>query len=172
VSQDALLQSAELVVRLQSELARQRPAGVPVDRQRIGLAPRAVQREHQLSAEALVQRMLGDELFQLRNDRVVSTELEVGVDSPLEQLEPQLLEAEDLRPCERHVCELRKRRPAPESERLVQQHRTLGSRRFCRKREGRLRPVGVDRRRVDGERVAGRNGGQGALASTLRRCET
>ena len=51
---------------LDAQLGIQHPPGVAERRQRLGLPPGPVQREHQLPAQPLAQRMLGHQLLQLR----------------------------------------------------------------------------------------------------------
>src|SRR5439155_70847 len=74
--EDAALELAQLVAGLDAELVDERSAGVPVALERVGLAARAVQREHQLRAESLVQRVLGDETLQLADELGVAAEVE------------------------------------------------------------------------------------------------
>jgi hypothetical protein len=109
------------VAGLDAELVDERGAGVPVALERFGLAARAVQREHQLRAEPLVQRVVGDETLQLADELGVAAEGEVGVDAGLERREPQLVQARDLglqRLLGRQVGE---RRAAPQRERGAQE---------------------------------------------------
>ena len=68
-----------------------------VDLERLGLAARAVEREHLLAAQPLAQRVLGDERLELGDERRVPPERELGVDPLLERREPQLLEPLDRR---------------------------------------------------------------------------
>src|SRR5262249_56843039 len=91
--------------------------------ERLGLPPGAVEREHQLPAEALTQRVPSHEPLELADELRVAAELEIGVDPLLEREYAQLLEARDLICRERFVREVRKRRAAPEAERLVQRLR-------------------------------------------------
>ena len=55
----------------------------------IGLAPGAVQRQHQQPTKPLAQRMGGDELLELDDRSLVTAELELEVEPLLEQREPQ-----------------------------------------------------------------------------------
>ena len=55
--QDRALQPLQRRARLEAELLDQRPARRLVGLQRFGLAPAAVQRDHQLSVQALAQRV-------------------------------------------------------------------------------------------------------------------
>ena len=80
--QHAALQLAQRQRRLDADLV-QMPAHVLVGRERVGLAPRPVQRDHQLPARALAQGMPGDELLQLRGQSRVPAERQVGLDALL-----------------------------------------------------------------------------------------
>jgi hypothetical protein len=84
-----------------------------------GLTPGPVERDHQLSAQSLAQRLLADEHLQLRNQLVRASECEIGVDARLQRREPRLLEARDLALREVVVAELRKCGPTPKRERLA-----------------------------------------------------
>ena len=64
--------------------------------QRVGLPAAAVEREHQLAAQALAKRVLRDERLELRHQLVVAAEREVSVDAILERRETQLLQPSDL----------------------------------------------------------------------------
>ena len=52
--------------RVDAELVSQPPAHLPTDRERLGLPPGPVQRQHQLPAQVLPVRVLPDQLRQLR----------------------------------------------------------------------------------------------------------
>ena len=116
--EDRPLEPPQLLPRLEPELLVEQAAAGLVDGERLGLAAAAVEREHELAAQALAQRVLADEPLQLGHELRVAAELEVGVDPLLERGEPLLLEAGALGACERRV-ELGERRPAPERERLT-----------------------------------------------------
>src|SRR4029077_7873774 len=88
--------------------------------QRVGLPPSAVEREHELTAQPLAQRVLRDESLCLRDERRGPAEREVGVDAVLERSESQLLEPLDVDAGERlereggeRVVAPTRRRPAP-----------------------------------------------------------
>ena len=92
---------------------------VPVRVERLGLAPGAVEGEHQLTSEPLAQRVNPDQPLELSDHRAVAAEREVDVDPLLDRGHAELLEAGDLRLRERLVGEVRQRRPAPQVERLA-----------------------------------------------------
>ena len=53
--------------------------------ERLGLASRPVEREHQLSPKALAQRMLFDERLELADQLLCGPQLEVRLDSLLDR---------------------------------------------------------------------------------------
>ena len=118
--EDRPLEPLELLARLQSQLLRELAAGLAVGVERLGLPAGAVEREHQLAAQALPQRMLGDERLELADQLGVAAAGQIGVDPLLERRQPQLLETGDLGLRERLVGEVGERRPAPKRERLAQ----------------------------------------------------
>jgi len=75
-----------------SELLRERSPCVLVNLQRLGLASRALQRQHQLGAQALTQWIRRDERFDLADQLGVSAALDLRVDALLECDETELLE--------------------------------------------------------------------------------
>ena len=88
--------------------------------QRLGLAVGAVEGEHELAAEALPQRVAGDERLQLADELGVAAEREVGLDPLFERRQLQLVQARDLRLCERLVGEVGQGGAPPEGERPAQ----------------------------------------------------
>ena len=56
----------------------------PVDGERVSLAPGAVEREHELTAKALAQRLGADQGLELSDELRVAPEREVGLDPLLE----------------------------------------------------------------------------------------
>ena len=78
--ENALVQRPQRLARLDPELVDEHaaPGGERVER--LGLASRAVQGEHQLAAKTLTQGMLRDERLQLGDDLVVATEREPRVE--------------------------------------------------------------------------------------------
>ena len=108
---------------LDPELGDERAARVRVGGERLGLPAAAVEREHQLSAEALAQRLARDLPLQLADHVGVPAEREVGVDPALERHEPLLLEPRALRLRPGMVGELAERRAAPQRQRVAQRRR-------------------------------------------------
>ena len=87
---------------------------------RVGLPAAAVEREHQLAAQALAKGVLGNERLELGHQLVIATDRQVGVDAILDRRQTKLLQPGDLALRERLVPEVRQRLPAPERKRLVQ----------------------------------------------------
>ena len=87
------------------------------------MAARAVERRHQLGAEALPERMVRHERLELPDEVSVAPEPEVCVDACLKGTEPKLLEPRGLALRERLGAEFHKSRPAPERQRVAQRDR-------------------------------------------------
>ena len=106
--------------RLDPELLDQLVAPRAVDGERVGLAARAVEREHQLAAQPLAQRMLADERRRARRRaRACRPSASSASARSSMQRQPQLVEPRDLGLRERLVGELGQRLAAPERERLA-----------------------------------------------------
>ena len=129
---------------------------VVVHVERLGLAARAVEREHQLPAQPLTQREPLDERLELGDELRALAELEVGVDPLLERLEPQLLEPADLALGERLEGEVGERRATPERQRLAKLRGSLGRVRAPRLGDEPLEPAEVEAVGVDLQDVARR----------------
>ena len=139
LAEDRGLELAELGARIDAELLDERLARGAVGGERVGLPSRAVEREHELRARALAQRLGSDERLELRDELGVAAERKIGLDPLLERDRAELLEPRDLGLGERLVEEVGERRAAPERERLAE--RTLGRRRDPRPRAPPVRPA-------------------------------
>ena len=122
--QDRLLRVAQRASGLDAEPVDERPASVLIGVECLCLSARAVEREHQLGAESLPERMPSDEGLELGRQRGVSTECEVGVDAILEHPEAALLESGDLGLREFRVREVCESRTAPERKCLPKEPRS------------------------------------------------
>ena len=153
--EDRPLQPLQLRSRLEPEVVREPAPSVAVDLERLGLAPAAVEREHQLATEPLAERVLVDARLELGHDRAVPAEPEQRLDPSLDRLEAKLVEAMDLALGELGERELAERRAAPEGERLLERRDGArpDRRRVCRHPCGRehLEPRRRRRRRRRGE---------------------
>ena len=161
------MQIAQRAPGLDPELLDQRRARGLVDGERIGLAPRAIEGEHELPAQSLAQWVLGGERLELADELGVLARCEIGVDPLLQRAEAQLLELRRVRLRERLVGEVGQRRPAPQRERLAQPGGRGGGIGVGRLRDQRLKASQVELGRLDVERVAGRAGHQPAVAELL-----
>jgi hypothetical protein len=96
LSKDRLLELAEGTARLDAELLDEGAAGVLIARERLGLASRPVESQHQLSSQALAQGVFGDERLERADAGPVASEGELGLELVLECLESNLFEPSDL----------------------------------------------------------------------------
>jgi hypothetical protein len=172
LTQHGLLESLQRLARLQAELANQVVARVAIGRERVRLSSGAVEREHELAAKALAQRVASDESLELGDQQIVPAEREIRIDAVLERREPAFLEPLDIDARERLEGEIRERRPAPERQRLAQLvHGALG--RAGRKRAptvlGKpLEPVEIELAEADAQHVAGRTGHKHVVRDSRR----
>ena len=83
--QDRSLERLERRGRVDAELLDQGAPRLLVGLERLGLPARPVQREHQLTAQPLAQRVLRDETLELAHELRVAAEREVGLDPLLER---------------------------------------------------------------------------------------
>ncbi len=111
--EDRALELAQVLARLDPELADQGGAGVAIGLQRIGLTARPVQRDHQLAAEALAVRVLGDQRVEPADRLLVSAQRQLGLDQPLERRDAQIGEASGVGGDERLMCDVGQRLAAP-----------------------------------------------------------
>ena len=158
LAQNRRVKLLERGARLDSQLVDEHAAGFLVGAERFGLAPRAVEREHQLAAEPLAERILLDEPLELSDELGCRATFEIGLDSLFEGSRPKLLEAGDLGLGERLESEVGKRRSSPERERLPELLvASLGLERPCPGNEP-LELVDVDLLGGDVQEIAGRLG--------------
>ena len=95
--------------------------------ERLGLAAGAVERDHQLAAQALVQRVFRDELLELWDESGAAPELELRFQALLRDRQAQVAQALDDRPRERLEHEICERLATPYGERVpVEPHGLLG----------------------------------------------
>ena len=159
--EDGLLEALELIARLEPELRVQQPPARAEDLERVRLSTAPVQREHELAAQALAQRMSRHERLELGDELRRSPRCQVGVDPILDGCEPQLVEACDLALGEVLVGEVGERASSPQSERLSERlpgsagillEQTMA---FCRET---LELPRVEIAVGEGKSVAGRHG--------------
>lgn len=120
LTQDRLVQLAELPTWLDAEALDECMPRRLVGLECLCLAFRAVEGEHQLSARPLSQRIVGDECIELADHGGMTARLQIVFDALLEAHEALFLETRDLclrEPLER---EIGKRRAAPERQGVVE----------------------------------------------------
>ena len=160
LAQDRLLEIAQLGVRLEPELLVEERSEHPVRLERVGLPARAVEGDHELRAEPLVERVEAGERLQLSDGLGLASDGEHRFEARLERLEPQSLEPRDLRLCERLGCEVGERRPAPERERTSERRLGLVERLRAKRgptfRHELLELLGVESARRDAQDIARR----------------
>ena len=141
--EDRLLERAKLLTRLDPELLVERAADILVGGESVCLTAAAVEREHLVGAQPLLQRVAGDEQLQLRDEIGLAADSEIGVDPLLEQREVQLLQPRYLGLDEVVVGHVRERMATPYAERLAQQRARLRRLGLTRLRTQDLDPVDV-----------------------------
>ena len=161
-----LQQLAQRGPRFHPQLLDQRRAGGLKNARGVPLASAAVQGDHQLNGERLVQRVLGQHSLQLGHHLSVSAERKLGVEAGLERDEPQLLESGGLGAGERLEHKIGKRRAAPQAERLPQRRgrgRGIARQRLPSLSGQAFKTRDIERLAVDIQYVAGRAGHQQAV---------
>ena len=151
------MQLAELAAGLDPKLVDERPPRALIGVERLGLTAAAVEREHQLAAHPLAQRLLCHERLELAGHLGVPAGTEILLDALLEAGEPEVVEAGELRPGEAPVGELGERRATPEGKRLAGPAACLQI----------AEPREIELVWFDGKQVAGRTRPQPLLADQL-----
>src|SRR5437868_1034155 len=111
--QDALQQALQLRPRFHTELIDQSLSGALIHVRCFGLASRAVERQHQLSTQALSKRVPVDKRNELADQRFVPTQRQLRFDPLFYCMHPELGQASSLPEGERLGGEILERRPAP-----------------------------------------------------------
>src|SRR4051794_39806067 len=114
-----MLELLERLTRLDPELV-QRSSSITISPQCVCLTARAVEREHQPTAQPLPVRMLDDQHLQLADQLRVAAEREIGLDPLLHRRQPEILQSSRFHTCKRLVPEVGQRRTTPERERLTE----------------------------------------------------
>jgi hypothetical protein len=113
MAEDLLLELAQVRPGLEPEVLDEPGTRVAVGLERVGLPPRAVEREHELPSQPLAVRVLGDQFSQLADHLGVAAERQLGVHAPLERRHAQLLQRRDRCAGERRIAQVGQRRSAP-----------------------------------------------------------
>src|SRR5581483_6086660 len=143
VIQDLSLETLEGGAGIDPELIDEPCAGVLEGLKRVCLPSGAIQREHQLSAHSLPERVIDDEALELGDDLRVSAELELGFDLLLDHRESELFEPQSLSACKLLVAKVGQRLAAEEGERLPELPRTRGRTVHSRRGDSSLETVSV-----------------------------
>ena len=117
--QDPALELTQMLRGLDAELVGELLPERLVRVERLGLAARPVERQHQLLPQPLPQGVARGERVELGNEHRMPAERQICVDPLLEEPEPHLLEPGGFGRRERLV-QLGERRPAPERQRLCE----------------------------------------------------
>ena len=120
VTQDLPLELMQRRARVEAEPVDERDPALLVDREGVGLPPGPVERQHQEPAQRLPQRVLAHEGLELPDGHGLAAAGEIGLEPELEGRNAQPLQPANLVLGKRLVLEVRKRRTAPEPERLAQ----------------------------------------------------
>ena len=118
--QHSALELLQLRARVEPELLAEQDTALTVDGECFGLAVRAIQSQHQLSAQPLAQRVPGDERFEFRHQRLVASEREFSLHSLFDVTGAQLLQPLHVGTRERLELKVSKRSAVPERLRLPQ----------------------------------------------------
>ena len=176
--EDRPLELLQRPARLDAELVEQGAPGVLVGSERLGLPPGPVERQHQLTTEALAERMLGDQPLELADHLRMAPALEIGLESLLDDTRAAARRAARSRPARSLVRDVRERPAAPEAERRVEGRRSRvpwsPAPRASAPRQERCGPIGIELVGRHLEHVAARRGcgRRSSGRSALRRRET
>ena len=130
LGQDRSLELLKLATGLEPELVDQPTPGDAIALKRVGLAPRSVQRDHQLTDQALARRVLAHQRLELPDQPCVLAERELA-----RRFDPQAppvapAQAGRSRPARTLVGEISQRLATPQRKRLAQA--PAGARRVTR----------------------------------------
>jgi hypothetical protein len=151
------LEIPQLRAGVQPQLLRQAETSGSGDGQGVGLAPRAVQRQHQLGREPFPEGVLVHQRLQPGDDRPVPAERELGVQPSLPGHEAQLVEVEDGRRREVRRAQVDQHLSPPQvecgAEDLVGRGRSVRGGALLTDAQQLVESAGVDGRRVGVEAV-------------------
>jgi hypothetical protein len=111
--EDGGLEAPQLGPRLDAQFVDECAAGALVGVQRLPLAARAVEGDHQLSPAPLSERLLAHRLLELGHEIPGATARQLGVDAVLEGVETKAVEPGGLRRAPLDVCVVGVGGPAP-----------------------------------------------------------
>jgi hypothetical protein len=126
VIQDLTLETLECGAGVDPKLIDETRAGLLEGLKCVCLPSGSIEREHQLSAQSLTERVISDEALELWDDLRMPAELELRLDLLLDHRESELLEPRSLRGRELLIPKVRQRLAAEEFERGSELARTCG----------------------------------------------
>ena len=128
LGEDRALQVAQRRAGLQPELLREPSTHRPISGERVSLAFRPVQSQHQLALQALAQRIRPGQLLELGHQRVVPASGEIRVEPGLQRVQALLLKPSDRGLRERLGGDVGQRRATPQLQGRAQvRPRLVGS---------------------------------------------
>ena len=117
VPEDAALELLQGRAGLEAELIDEQPPGRAVRVEGVLLPSRAVERENVLLVQALTERLFGEQLLELAEQRAVPPERELRIVPQFGRRQALVVQATRLGPGDRLPGEIGERRTGPESER-------------------------------------------------------
>ena len=120
MAENRLLQRSQLRAGLDPDLLDQRPTPLAVACERVGLPPVAVERQHQLTPQLLVERLRRDRPLQVGDQLVVASERERHLDALRLDGTALILEPRACRTRIPFQDEIAEHITPPEGERLVE----------------------------------------------------
>ena len=119
------MQEPELGAGIDAEFAGQDAPHVLIGGEGVGRPAAAVQTQHQLRVELLLQRMSRDQLAQFRHDLTVPAQVQIGVNPRDQRLQPLVLDGGSLAVPQQLRGHVGERVASPQPERLPQQAVTV-----------------------------------------------
>ena len=161
--EDLSLELLQGGARLDPQLVDKCPSAVGVNGERVCLATRPVQGEHQLAAKPLAERLGRDDALKLGQQLAVVAKLELCLEPLLKRHVTEGLEAGQFGSSDAGVAQLGQRRSPPQRKRVAQQlRRLIRWHRSCLRKQ-RLEPIDVQLPRLDSQQIARRTRLQPAL---------
>ncbi len=117
--QDRALELLQGAARLEAELVAQQRTSLAIRLERVGLTALTVEREHQLSTQALLEGVRRDEALELGHVSGAVADRELGVDAVHRRRQPKLLEPADVGLREVELGDVREGLAAPQRERIT-----------------------------------------------------
>nr|WP_231992565.1 hypothetical protein [Mycobacterium sp. 1164985.4] len=120
VLQDSRFEVTQVRARVDAEFRVESPAQFRAHPQRLGLTARPIQRQHELGVQPFSEWICCRESFKLRDQRMVSAQRQIGVDSVTKCYQPELLKARRLGCGELRLTQILEHSAAPQAQRFAQ----------------------------------------------------